>query len=297
MRIPIPGPGRLTLVISAVVLAVMASPWRTNTERWVLGVAAAVAVLALVWWRGRFLTDIMGRRLAMSAGRNTHANPSDVACSATDARTTVALRLLDDGTAVPLTVISGYLERYGIRSDAIRVTRREIPGNRTTWIGLTVSAAANIAVLQARSMDLPLRDTAEVALRRLADHLRELGWAVSTTDVDVPDLLGPQTRERWRAVQDGSHGYVAAYAVSIEDPDDSLGDTLDRLYALEATELWTAVEITGTREAPRLAVACAVRTDDVPDSSPVPALRPQNGDHRRALQALHPLATERLVRT
>ena len=293
MNIPIPGPGRLTLIALAIVPAAMTYPWRTDTERWVLGVGAVVAVLLLAWWRGRYLTDVLWRRLAMLTGSDRDENPSAVVRSGIDARTTVVLRLLDDDDEVPLSVISGYLERYGIRCDAVRVTRREIPGAHTTWIGLTVSAAANIAALQARSADLPLRDTAEVALRRLADHLRELGRPVSTTDVDVPDLLGPQTRERWRAVEDGNYGYVAAYAVPVND--DALNETLNQLRGLDAAELWTAIEITGTRDRSRLAVACAVRTDGIPAAPPLPALQPQNGEHLAALRALHPLGTERLV--
>ena len=47
MNIPIPGPGRLTLIALAIVPAAMTVPWRTDTERWVLGVGAVVAVLLL----------------------------------------------------------------------------------------------------------------------------------------------------------------------------------------------------------------------------------------------------------
>ena len=107
----------------------------------------------------------------------------------------------------------------------------------------------------------------------------------------MPDLLGPQPRERWRGVQDGTHGYVAAYGVVV---DDALDDTLQRLWALHASEVWTALEITGSAERPQLAVACAVRTDDL-RGSPVPNLLTRDGEQWAAVTAVHPLSTERLV--
>ena len=47
-----PGPARLTLVALFAVPAAMAYPWHTDTQRWILGVAVAVALLTLsglVW--------------------------------------------------------------------------------------------------------------------------------------------------------------------------------------------------------------------------------------------------------
>ena len=138
----------------------------------------------------------------------------------------------------------------------MRVTSRDTPIGRTTWIGLTVSAAANLAALQARSADIPLRETAEIALRRLADHLRELGWGISTTDIDVPDLFGPDVDERWRAVRDGIHGYVAAYAASPE--------VLTELWSHPSSESGRVLQLSGPGEDPQVSVACAVRSDEVP---------------------------------
>ena len=72
-----------------------------------------------------------------------------------------------DSDALPLPLLAKYLNRYGIRADAIRVTSRDAVSDnglrqRETWIGLTVSAAANLPALQARSARIPLRETAEV---------------------------------------------------------------------------------------------------------------------------------------
>ncbi len=292
MRIPVPGSGRITLAALAVAPAVMAYPWHTAAERWVLGVAVGVVFLLLTWWRGRYLSALLWRRLTMLRGRDEPGIAEPIHFCATDAKTTAALRIVDDtDDHLPLATISGYLERYGIRCEAVRVTSRDVAAGRTSWIGLTLSASANMAALQARSASVPLRETADVMVRRLADHLRELGWTVSTADLDVPDLLGPQPRERWRAVQDGAHGYLAGYGIVV---DETLDATLHRLWTLEAPEVWTALEITGTAACPELAVACAVRTDDV-SGAPVPNLLRQDGDQWSAVTALHPLSTERLA--
>ncbi|EUA91580.1 hypothetical protein I551_1972 [Mycobacterium ulcerans str. Harvey] len=82
-----------------------------------------------------------------------------------------------DIDVLPLPVIARYLNCYGIRVDAIRITGRTTGSGETqTWIGLTVSAATNLAALQARAARIPLHETARVTARRLADHLREIGW-------------------------------------------------------------------------------------------------------------------------
>lgn len=292
MRIPTPGAGRITLAALAITAAVMTYPWHTVFERWVLGIAAVVVILLAVWWRGQFLTTVLGRRLAMLRGRTDTGVREPVRFTATDAKTTAALRIVDDtGEQVPLGVIGSYLQRYGVRCEAVRVTTRDTPASRTTWIGVTLSAATNLAALQARSAALPLRETAEIALRRLADHLRELGWTVNTGDLDVPDLFGPQPKERWRGVQDGDHGHLVAYGIAV---DDRLDETLRGLWAFTAPEVWTALEVSGAAEHPQLAVACAVRTED-PSLAPVPGLISQAGNQWAAVQALHPLSTEPLA--
>lgn len=287
MTLPIPGPGRITLALLLIVPAAMAYPWHTSVQRWVLGVAVVVTLLLLASWRGRYLTTIGRRRLALlrrGGGSERLESP--------DVKTTVALRIAEESdTDLPLDVIGSYLQRYGIRADAVRVTSRDVAGKRTTWVSLTLGAASNLAALQARSASLPLRQTAGIALRRMADHLRELGWLVNTADADVPDLIGPQPKQRWQGVADGTHGYLAAYEVLVGD---SLDETLLRVRSLDAPEVWTALEFTGSPDRPRLAVACAVRSAELP-VVPLENLRCHDGEHLRALTALHPLSTERLL--
>jgi type VII secretion protein EccE len=290
-----PGTGRITLALLAVVPAAMACPWRSVRDQWLLGVAAAVVIVLFAWWRGLYLTTILRRWLAMRRNRRPFAEPG------TDARTTALLRIGPPATSpdlLPLPLIARYLNCYGIRADTIRITSRDSTSDtgvprRETWIGLTVSAADNLAALQARSPRIPLHETAQVAVRRLADHLREIGWDVSPTGPDeVPRLFAPTARETWRAVREGSADYVAAYGVSA---DTALSETLAAIRSRPARETWTAVEIAGDAAGRTLAAACAFRTDAKPHSvAPLHGLTAQRGNQRPALRALHLLSTEPL---
>lgn len=295
-RTPIvwPGPARLTLVLLAAVPAAMAYPWQSVRERWVLGVAVAVAVLLLTWWRGLHLTTVLARRAAMLRGGPGRRSGTP---TGTDVRATAALRVTPpaaDADVLPLSVVAGYLDRYGIRVDTIRVTSRDTAaGDRETWIGLCMSAAANLAALQARSSRIPLHETVETAARRLADHLREAGWeATAAGPDDIPQLAASSARELWNAVSDGNSGYVAAYQVS---PDEALPETLAAIWGQRAPQTWTAVEMAETTAGRTLAAACALHTDQAPGgAAPLDGLTPQRGVQRAALQALHPLSQRRL---
>lgn len=287
--IPLPGPGRITLVLLAVVPAVLAYPWPTSRDRWVLGAAVAVAILLLSWWQGLHLTTIVRRRLAMSrSGSGVHTDRR----SGSGARATAALRIRSGaaGDTLPLSLIAGYLNRYGLRADAVRITSH---GTADTWIGLTYSAAANLAALQARSAAIPLQRTADIAVRRLADHLREIGWDTSlVADGGIPSLIDAGAKETWRSVIDGPGDHMAAYLVGI---DAALADTFSRIRASAAADTWTVLEIAGSGDERTVAAACALRTGSVPDgTAPLAGLVPQQGNHRTALCSLHPLSGSRL---
>jgi type VII secretion protein EccE len=292
--IPRPGSGRITLALLAVVPALMAYPWRSTRDYWVLGIAAVVVILLFGWWGGLHFTTILRRRLAMTRRRG-----GPVPESGHEARTTALLRLgppSGDQDVFPLPLIAGYLNCYGIRADTIRITSR-ITGSGAcqTWIALTVSAADNLAALRARSSRIPLHETTQVAVRRLADHLREIGWEASASGPDeVPRLVDPASRETWRAVQCGS-GYLAAYRVSA---DDALPQTLGAILSHPASETWAALEIAdaaGSGARHTVAVACAVLTDAAPPAAaPLAGLTSQRGNHRPALAALDLSSTQRL---
>ncbi|MDT5347033.1 MAG: hypothetical protein QOH91_320, partial [Mycobacterium sp.] len=198
-----PGPGRITLALLAVVPAIMAYPWHSSRDYWVLGIAVAVVIVLFTWWRGLHLTSILGRRLAMLFRRGRSA-PESGCDTRTSTSTTALLRVGSPAyysDVLPLPLIARYLNCYGVRADTVRITSRSnASGARQTWIGLTISAVDNLAALQARSARIPLHDTAQVAARRLADHLREIGWEASTVAAeDVPRLVTSAGRETWRA--------------------------------------------------------------------------------------------------
>ncbi|WP_406817443.1 type VII secretion protein EccE [Mycobacterium sp. M23085] len=292
-RIPNPGSGRITLAFLVIAPAVMAYPWRTPRDYWVVGIAAAVVILLFGWWGGLHFTTILRRRLAMIGRGN------GVPASTSDTATTALIRVgaaAGDADVLPLPLIASYLNRYGIRADKIRITSRDNASDasrRETWIGLTVSAPDNLAALQARSPRIPLHETAAVAARRLADHLREIGWETTTVGADdIPRLLTSNPRERWRAVQRGASDYLAAYQIQV---DDALPETLENIRTYPARETCIALELAGEKSHPTVAVACAFQTETAPDGkAPVDGLTPQRGNHLPALTALDLLSTRRL---
>ncbi|WP_077099947.1 type VII secretion protein EccE [Mycobacterium terramassiliense] len=292
--IPAPGTGRITLALLAVVPAAMAYPWRSPRDYWVLGIAVAVVIVLFGWWHGLHLTTILRRRLAMARRARGFVPESGSATSAT-----ALLQLgppLGDSDVLPLQLIADYLDRYGVRADKIRITSRDNTSDssrRQTWVGLTVSAADNLAALQARSSRIPLTETAQVAARRLADHLREIGWdAATVAPGDVPRLLAPNARETWRGVQRGDSDYIAAYRVRV---DGGLAETLDAIRSYPVRETCTALEIAGDRNHRTLAAACAFLTDTPPaGAAPLAGLTPQRGNHRPALAALDLSSAQRL---
>ncbi len=277
---------RITLALLVIIPAAMAYPWPSTRDRWILGVAVVAVVVLFAWWRGMFLTTVVGRRIAMLLRRNSKAKDRETSDS-----TTVLMRIeAPEPTGLPLQLIIGYLDRYGIRCDKVRVTTRDVGGARSTWIGLTLGAVDNLTALAARSPRIPLHDTAEVVARRLTEHLREAGWSVAIVDAaDVP--APPSAKETWRGVRDDT-GYVAAYDVKV---DDRLANTLAEIRSLPSRDTWTALEFTGAATKPRITAVCALRSGERPaTAAPIPGLQPLTGRHRAALTALDPLSTERL---
>lgn len=277
---------RLTLALIAVLPAAMAYPWRSTVDWWLFGTAVAVVAVVFARWRGLFLTTLLGRRIALwrRRGHDASGRPSPESA-------TVALRVRSgEVTALPVRIVAAYLDRYGVRLDTVRVVSRDLGGVRTSWIGLTLAAAGNIAALQARSSSIPVHDTVAVAARRLADHLRELGWHVVVDEAPVGPVSA-QAVETWRGMRD-DQGVLAAYRIAA---DDDLADTLAALWASGSTEIWTVLQLTGGRTHPEVTVACAVRTPEKPDAGSVlPGLALERGVHLPALTAMRPASGRRL---
>lgn len=274
---------RIALASLAIVLAAMAYPWQSSTDWWIFGIAVAVVVVVFAWWRGQFLTHMVARRFAVF--RRNHSKPK----AQNPNQVTVVVRVEDlAGLGVPLPLVSGYVERFGVRSEKVRVTTHDRDGARATWISLTLDATANLVALQARSPELPLRETAEIAARRIADQLREAGLdAVLVEDADAP-LVG-NTREKWRGVKDEA-GFVSVYGIPV---DDRLGERLEEVRS-EPTETWTAVEFSGSAARPAVAAVCAFRTPEVVRGVPVSGLTAHRGVQKPLLTALDPKAVGQL---
>lgn len=273
---------RLTLALLCIVPAGLAYPWHTVTSRWILGVAIAVVLLVFAWWRGEFVITLVGRRVAIWNRNARKRRPAVVAD-----RASVLLRIEPAATdELPVPLIAGYVERYGLRCDKVRITSRDLAGQRDTWVGLTLAARDNLSALQARSARIPLHDTADIVGRRLADHLRENGWKVTTVEDGEPNPAPGGTKERWRALTDGAE-FCTAYRIPVS----ALPDTLTAVWAHPARETWTAVEFgPGTA-----AAVCALRTADAPGTSvPVPGLLRLGGRQRPVFDALKLRAAQRL---
>jgi type VII secretion protein EccE len=257
-----------------------------------------VAITLLSWWRGLPVTTVLRRRAAvLRPNRQAHLAGG----TGTDVRVTAVLRIMPPEASpdmLPLPLIARYVDRYGLHADAIRVTSRDTTSGtgareRETWIGLTFSATANLAALQARSPRIPLRETAEVAARRLGDHLRESGWQASiVAPDDIPRPYGRSASETWSSIRQGIADHIAVYGVKV---DTALPNTLAAIWSYPVREVWTALEIAGVGTDQTLAVGCALRTEACPGAGgPLPGLTSQSGNQRPALAALYPLSTHLL---
>lgn len=274
---------RIALALLVVEPAAMAYPWQTTTDYWILGVAIALVLVVGTWWRGLFVTTMISRRFAI--WRRNRGTPT----VGTSNRVTVLLRIDEaDGTALPIATIAGYVDRFGIRCDKVRITSLDDVGVRSTWVAVTLAAVDNLAALQARSPDLPLSDTAAVIGRRLAHHLREAGLDAAIVDrAPAPSVAG---KERWRTVEDGSE-VVSAYAIKV---DEHLAERLASVWAHPSNATWTALEFSGTATHPTVAAAVAFRGDTASVGDGLAGVVPVRGEQRPALAALDPRSVERL---
>jgi type VII secretion protein EccE len=101
---------RIALALLFIVPAAMAYPWQSDIDWWLLGIAIGVTLVVFAWWRGLFVTTMIGRRLAVF--RRNHSKPKPQASD----DVTVVLRVEDpDGVGLSLPLVAGYLQRFGVR--------------------------------------------------------------------------------------------------------------------------------------------------------------------------------------
>jgi type VII secretion protein EccE len=274
---------RIALALSAIVLATLAHPWQSTTERWVLGGAVVVVIAVFAWWRGLFVTTMIRRRVAV--WRRNHSKPKLRPTN----QVTVLLQVADPTrVGLPLPVVASYVDRFGVRCNKIRVTTLVDGDERQTWIGLTLDAGDNLAALAARSPELPLSDTAQVVGRRLADHLRELGLETTIADDAAAPLTG-SGKESWRWVRDDL-GYLSAYGLPV---DEHFTERVGEVWAQQA-QTWTGLEFGGSSARPTVAAACAFRTREPIKKVPVAGLVVHRGVQRPLLTALGAGSVQRL---
>ena len=174
---------RLTLALLFIVPAALSYPWSTTRDRvdtrcrrrgrvWSCS-PGGVGHSSPPWSRD----GCVGGETAPVPDARRHCRARRRCCGSN--------RIGESASAVA--AIAGYRDRYGLRADSVRIRTRDAGTRRTTWIGLTVDAADNLAALQAASADIPLDKTAEIAIRRLRDHLQEPGFTTTVVDpADVP---------------------------------------------------------------------------------------------------------------
>ena len=181
--------------------AAMAYPWESDTDWWILGIA--IGVVGRIRLVARTVRDEHDRSAVGDlAPQPFQAEGADIE------RRHLVLHVDDPaGVGLSLPLVAGYVERFGVRCEKVRVTNRDERGARTTWVSMTLSATDNLAALRARSAELPLFDTAEIVGRRLADHLRETGLSAGHRR----RCPGTTCRRRPREVARGSSETTGSY--------------------------------------------------------------------------------------
>ncbi|MBS4730618.1 hypothetical protein MSM1_20625 [Mycobacterium sp. SM1] len=224
----------------------------------------------------------------------------------------------DRSDQLPWEFITAWLNRYGVRADALTVcsvTRTPptsglrsdsaalLGGRNTqhhdTWLTYTLRAENNVGALTARQTtmgspggvdeDLPEPHRAPLAdttARRLVAELREQGWLATLTDVDQLPRFVPTAvhvrHESWTGTE-YSDGFRAVYAV---DPA-ALRDVLQMLPTLSTKATWvTATLRSQGRQPTTLEAAVGTLTATRPPRHPLAGLDGFHGLHARVAAAL-----------
>lgn len=348
----VPSWRRVTVLVSLLLLGWAALlPAGRQPLWWHYAVAAAVILAFLGSWHGQHVSTTVRRWAPMAwhnrrqrsrrargsqprRRRSGQAAPTEqtpaapAVSSALEARIVIHLRphphtmtTPEDTTdQLPWRFITSWLDRYGVRADAVTITAvtrtpapsglrtdsaalltGRTPQHRDTWLTYTLRAESNVGALTARrttmgdpaggasveDLDAPARAAlADTTGRRLIAELRERGWLATISDVDeLPEFTPGATTERretWTATE-YADGFRAVYAVEPA----ALDSVLAALPTLGAKTTWVTLTIRARGHQPATIEACVgTLTGGRPTRDPLPGLSGFHGLHRRVAPGL-----------
>jgi type VII secretion protein EccE len=342
---------RLTVLVSLLLLGWAALLPAGRAPQWWHYIVAAALILAFAGsWHGQHLSTAVARWTPMTwhnrrqRSRRTNRpqgrrrrdkqaraskRPAATRAGTLEAQIVIHLRPHphalttpgDHSDQLPWEVVTAWLNRYGVRADALTVcslTRTPpasglrsdsaalLGGRNTqhhdTWLTYTLRAENNVGALTARqtTMGTPAGTTSEddapvphraaladTTARRLIAELRERGWLATLSDVaeQLPQFVPPTVtvrRETWTGTQ-YSDGFRAVYAV---EPG-ALPDVLEALPTLNTKATWVTVSVRSRgRQPATIEAAVGTLTAARPPRHPLPSLDGFHGLHRRIAPAL-----------
>ncbi|ORX21145.1 hypothetical protein AWC32_02050 [Mycobacterium xenopi] len=317
---------------------------------WHYVIAAAVIVAFVGSWHGQHVSTVMSRWTPMAwrnrrrqrsrrstatqgrRRRDNHAESSSDSANSPNqvlqAHIVIHLRPqphalttpADRSDQLPWEFITAWLDRYGVRADALTVcsvTRTPpasglrsdsaalLGGRNTqhhdTWLTYLLRAENNVGALTARQTTMggpsgsPSDDDApephraalaDTTARRLIAELRERGWLATLSDADeLPRFVPPTVsvrRETWTGTE-YSDGYRAVYAVQPT----ALRDVLETLPTLNTKSTWVTATVRARGGQPTtIEAAVGTLTATRPPRHPLAGLDGFHGLHQRIADSL-----------
>lgn len=319
----------VALLLGWSVLVPNGSQWKW----WQLTLGVLAAVLVLGSWNGLLLTTAAGRwvpmrlrnrqrrngsgggrRRAPAGGRRKQSGDTAAVESSTSVsavgEVTVTLRVQPPphqvatadaaGGQLPWRQLLVWLDRYGVRADAMTVTAvattpapsalrqaqsRLVTDQWENWITFVFSTVSNLEALKARVTDIG--ELANVTTRRMVGELRERGWVVEVAEDPsaFPRFVDPSARVRrecWTGTEYGD-GFRAVYSV---EPS-ALSSVVAALPGLATKCVWTSVTVRSQgRQEPTVEAFVATLTPARPERIPLKGLTGFDGLHRARAEAV-----------
>ncbi len=345
----VPSWRRLTVLVSLLLLgwAALLPPGRTP-QWWHYAAGVALILAFLGSWHGQHVSTTIRRWAPVSAynrrlrSRRLSQRPTTATSAATppepaygsdilQARVVIHLRPhahalttpSDTADQLPWRFITSWLDRYGVRADAVTITAltrtpppsglrtdaaalltSRTPQHRDTWLTYTLRAESNVGALTARRTTMghapaesrgaeaesghtPQQTAlADTVARRLVAELREQGWLATVTEADTCPVFTPPAatvRREHWTATEHADGFRAVYAV---EPG-QLATVLDTLPALSTKATWVVMTVRdpGGRSVTADA-AVGIVSSAKPSRNPLPGLNGFHGLHRKVASAL-----------